>query len=173
MERVTAVLLSVCVIAALLALVGIGWRARLKRQREFGELPPVPQVLSPSALTVDGQYVVTTTEGDWLDRIAVHSLGVKSNAVLSIHAQGVLLRRTGARDVFVPVSGLTRVRTESGMAGKFVEKDGLVVLSWNLAGHGVDTAFRTRAATEKKPLVTALTELLPTEPHDGDIKDRQ
>ncbi|GAB3522401.1 PH-like domain-containing protein [Arthrobacter monumenti] len=173
MERVTAVLLSICVIAALLALVGLGWRSRLKRQQQFGELPPAPAVLSPASLLVEGQYVVTTTEGDWLDRIAVHSLGVKSNAALSIHAQGVLLRRTGARDVFIPIGALTRVRTESGMAGKFVEKEGLVVLSWNLAGRGVDTAFRTRHAAEKTPLVEALAELLPTEPHNGDIKDRQ
>ena len=35
------------------------------------------------------------------------------------------------------------------MAGKFVEKDGLLVLSWMLGGHELDTGFRTRHADDK------------------------
>ena len=33
----------------------------------------------------EGQYVATTTAGDWLDRIAVHGLGIRTNAELSVH----------------------------------------------------------------------------------------
>ncbi|WP_051298423.1 hypothetical protein [Arthrobacter castelli] len=163
MEQMTALLLGGGTIVVLLALIGLGWRNRLRRQQHIGTLPEVPAVLSPAMAQVAGQYVVTTTAGDWLDRVAVQSLGVKSNATLSIHAQGVLLQRTGATDVFIPVADLVDVRSESGMTGKFVEKEGLVVLRWMLAGAGVDTAFRTRLAAESKPLQQALTDLLPDE----------
>ncbi|HET7414493.1 MAG TPA: hypothetical protein VFI97_02205 [Arthrobacter sp.] len=163
MEQLTALLLGAGAIVVLLTLIGLGWRNRVQRQQHIGALPAVPTVLSPAMMHATGQYVVTTTAGDWLDRIAVQSLGVKSNASLSIHAQGVLLQRTGATDVFIPVANLTGVRTESGMAGKFVEKDGLVVMRWTLAGTAVDTAFRTRLAAETGPLQQALTDLLPDE----------
>lgn len=170
MEQLTALLLGAGTIVVLLALIGLGWRNRVHRQQHIGALPPVPTVLSPAMLTITGQYVVTTTAGDWLDRIAVQSLGVKSNAELSIHAQGVLLQRTGATDVFIPVSDLAGVRTESGMAGKFVEKDGLVVIRWMLDHTSVDTAFRTRLAAETKPLQQALTDLLPEESSTNEEK---
>ena len=173
MEPLTGVLLTAGVAAVLIGLAVLGWRGRLRRQRGYADLPQVPQVLSPAVLQTDGQYVVTTTEGDWLDRVAVHGLGVKANAVLSIHAQGVLLARHGATDVFIPAGELTEVRTEAGMAGKFVEAGGLVVISWQLGGQGVDTAFRTRHAADKPPLLQALTELLPAEPHGSTPKDTQ
>lgn len=163
MEQLTALLLGIVTVVVLLALIGLGWRNRKRRQQHIGPLPAVPPVLSPAMMQVDGQYVVTTTAGDWLDRVAIQSLGVKSNAALSIHAQGILLSRTGATDVFIPVSALTDVRTESGMAGKFVEKDGLLVVRWMLADTSVDTAFRTRIAAETKPLQQALSDLLPDE----------
>ena len=35
------------------------------------------------------------------------------------------------------------------MAGKFVEKDGLLVLSWTLRSRELDTGFRTRRADDK------------------------
>ena len=50
------------------------------------------------------------------------------------------------------------------MAGKFVEKEGLVIVTWKLGTTAVDTGFRTRSAEEKTPLVSAITELLPADP---------
>lgn len=37
------------------------------------------------------------------------------------------------------------------MAGKFVEKDGLLVLRWKLGTHELDTGFRTAARRTKPP----------------------
>ena len=61
----------------------------------------------------------------------------------------MLFDRSGAAPVFIPAARLTGVRQESGMAGKFVEKDGLLVLSWMLGSRELDTGFRTRRADDK------------------------
>jgi hypothetical protein len=47
------------------------------------------------------------------------------------------------------------------MAGKFVEKDGLAVLTWSLGGTLVDTGFRTRRAEDKARLVAAVQAVAP------------
>ena len=61
------------------------------------------------------------------------------------------LLRSGADNLFIPAADLTDVRRESGMNGKFVEKDGLLVVSWLLGGQEVSTGFRTRAAADRVP----------------------
>ncbi|WP_269045675.1 PH-like domain-containing protein [Paenarthrobacter sp. Z7-10] len=164
MEKVLPTILTVFILLAIFALIGLGWRNRLRRQAGTAPLPAVPAELSVPSLSVEGQYVATTTEGDWLDRLAVHSLGIRTNAVVHVHSEGVLLARSGAPDVFVAADRLDDVRLEAGMAGKFVEAQGLVVLSWRLGDQPVDTGFRTRAAADKKPLLAALTALVPQEP---------
>ena len=50
------------------------------------------------------------------------------------------------------------------MAGKFVEKDGLLVLSWMLGSHELDTGFRTRRAEDKTVLLNALQDLISAAP---------
>ncbi|WP_427018021.1 hypothetical protein ACQCSX_05280 [Pseudarthrobacter sp. P1] len=163
-ERLLPTVLTVLILLAVFALIGMGWRNRLKRQAGVAALPEVPDILGTPLLSVAGTYVATTSAGDWLDRIAVQSLGLRTNATVDVFDDGVLITRSGAPDVYIGAGALTEIRLESGMAGKFVEKDGLVVLSWTLGETPVDTGFRTRAAAEKTPLRLALEKLLP---HDG------
>ncbi|WP_051477012.1 hypothetical protein [Arthrobacter sp. Br18] len=155
--------------------MALGWRSRLKRQSGIGAPPAVPSDLGPVLYEAEGQYVVTTTAGDWLDRVAVHGMGIRSNAVATVHPEGVLLARVGAPDVFIPRDDLESVRLEGGMAGKFVEKDGLVVLTWRLLDKRVDTGFRTRHAAHKPQLLAAAAALAPgtTPPQDFQGRDSQ
>jgi hypothetical protein len=155
----TLVLTGVAVV-----LIAVGWRNRLRRQSDVEPLPEVPAELGAPLAAADGQYVASTTAGDWLDRIAVHNLGIRTNATLSVHPEGVLFERAGAGPVFIPASRLTGVRQESGMAGKFVEKDGLLVLSWMLGSHELDTGYRTRRAEDKNVLLTTLQDLISAAP---------
>ena len=147
-----------------LVLIAVGWRNRLRRQSDVEPLPEVPAELGAPLAAADGQYVASTTAGDWLDRIAVHNLGIRTNATLSVHPEGVLFERSGAGPVFIPTGRLTGVRQESGMAGKFVEKDGLLVLSWMLGSHELDTGYRTRRADDKAVLLTTLQDLISAAP---------
>jgi hypothetical protein len=159
MDKVLPTILIVLLTLAVFALLAAGWRNRLRRQADVAPLPDVPAGLREPDLAVEGQYVATTTAGDWLDRLAVHSLGLRTNAVVELHGPDVLIRRSGAPDLFLAADRLDGVRLERGMAGKFVEADGLVVLSWRLGTNAVDTGFRTRHAADKKPLLAALTAL--------------
>ncbi|ALE06083.1 hypothetical protein AL755_12400 [Arthrobacter sp. ERGS1:01] len=160
-DRTVPTILAIALVVVVFALIGWGWRNKLKSQAAVAPLPELPGELGPASLSVPGQYVVTTATGDWLARIAVHGLGVRTPAELSIHPEGVLLSRSGAADLFISTEALTEVTTQAGMAGKFVEKDGLVVLSWTLGSTAVDTGFRTTEAVAKRPLVDALKKLLP------------
>ncbi|MFH5877521.1 hypothetical protein [Arthrobacter sp. NA-172] len=164
MDKFASFLLVVVLAAVVAGLIALGWRNRLKRQAGFGQLPEVPGQLSPARLVAEGQYVATTTAGDWLDRVAVHGLGFRGNAEMSVHAEGVLFDRQGGAPLFVPAGTVTDCHSASGMAGKFVEKDGLVVVSWMLGEHELDTGFRTRRAADKQPLLEALQELISAAP---------
>ena len=159
-----SLLLTLVLTGVALALIAIGWRNRLRRQSDVEPLPEVPAELGAPLAAADGQYVASTTAGDWLDRIAVHNLGIRTNAKLSVHPEGVLFERSGAGPVFIPTGRLTGVRQESGMAGKFVEKDGLLVLSWMLGSHELDTGYRTRRAEDKAELLTTLQDLISAAP---------
>ena len=156
--------LTLAIIAAVVALMALGWRNRVRRQSDVPAPPEAPGTPGPVLYEAEGQYVATTTAGDWLDRIAVHGLGLRGNAVASVHPEGVLLSRTGAPDVFVPRGDLTSVQLAGGMTGKFVEKEGLVILTWRLGDLGVDTGFRTRHAAHKAQLVAATAALVPDRP---------
>lgn len=137
-----------------------GWQGRKGRQlSETANLPEVPASFDnrEALLAVEGIYVSTTSQGDWLDRIAAHGLGLKSQASCLVYEQGLILVRQGAADLWIPAQDFLGVRTESGMAGKFVEKDGLLVISWSLEGRALDTGFRTRYAADQQPLLEALS----------------
>jgi hypothetical protein len=155
-----ALVSTLAIIAVVLVMIGFGWRNRLRRQAGVDPLPAVPAEPGEPDAEAEGQYVATTTAGDWLDRIAVHGLGIRTNAVLSVYPHGVLLDRSGAPAVYIPAGRLTGVRMESGMAGKFVEKDGLLVMTWDLGANSVDTGFRTRRAADKDVLHDSLQRLI-------------
>lgn len=164
MDKILPGLAMLAIIAVVFLLLGIGWRNRLRRQSDVEQLPAVPQELSLPLAAADGQYVATTTAGDWLDRIAVHGLGIRTNAELTVHPEGVLFERSGAGPLFIPAYRVTGVRQDSGMAGKFVEKDGLLVVSWTLGGRELDTGFRTRRADDKPAVLEAFQELISAAP---------
>ncbi len=164
MERIVAGLAMLAFAVVIIALLGIGWRNRLRRQADVEPLPEVPATLGTPLAVADGQYVASTTSGDWLDRIAVHGLGLRTNAELTVYPDGVLFDRSGAGPVFIPAARLTGIRQDSGMAGKFVEKDGLLVLSWMLGTRELDTGFRTRRAQDKTTILQALQDLISAAP---------
>lgn len=150
----TAVTLAL--VAGIAALMLRGWRSRAARQGDLPRLPEVPADLGAELASAEGIYVSTTTEGDWLDRVVVHGLGVRSRCVLTVGEAGVLYARVGAPDVFVPRPAVRGVRLERGMAGKFVEEEGIVVLTWQHGPRSLDTGFRSRRAADRDALVAAV-----------------
>ncbi|GAB3285324.1 hypothetical protein GCM10027449_30230 [Sinomonas notoginsengisoli] len=167
MERLGPGLAMLALALALMALMWVGWRRRLRRQSGIAAPLAVPSAPGRERYRCAGQYVVTTTAGDWLDRVAVHGLGLRTGADAVVTDAGLVFERSGAPSVFVPRADLADVRLESGMAGKFVEKDGLVVVGWQLGDAAVDTGFRPRYAEEKNALVATIEDLMDPA-HDAD-----
>jgi hypothetical protein len=175
----TWVSVAVVVLLLALALWGMcaGWRARGRRTALLvPSLPVVPDDLGDARTEpAEAVYVSSTRAGDWLDRVVAHDLGARSGAVVRVHDAGVLVRRTGAQDVWVPAGRLTAVGTSRGQAGKFVGPEGLVVLTWvpdPATGTALDTALRVRHDADKEALLTAARSLVATGGDDGADPDR-
>ncbi|WP_454048537.1 PH-like domain-containing protein [Cellulomonas sp. Marseille-Q8402] len=156
---------------ALLAGMAKGWR---RLQRGPAEVPAPPAVPDDADLgaarseAFDATYVSSTRAGDWLDRVGAHGLGVRSVATVQVHDAGVVVRRRGAPDVFVPRASLRAVGTSGGMAGKVVGGEGLVVLTWAPdAGRdprGLDTGLRLRHPRQGDELRAAVQTLIGSTP---------
>lgn len=143
--RGVSVLALVIVVLMLWRMMFLGWRGRARGQQGVPQPPPAPRALHDNASAgVEATYVSTTGAGDWLDRIVVHGLGVRSAARVMVDPAGVLVARTGAPDVFVPAAALRDVRRETMRAGKALAGGGLVVLEWVLGDTLVATALSPR-----------------------------
>ena len=161
LDKLVPTLLTILIVAVLFASIWWGWRGRVRRQSGVATPIQAPQdLLQRATARVDGMYVVTTYTAQPLERIAAHGLGVRTNAEAIVAADGILLNRQGAPDLFIPRQDLRAVSTASGMVGKFVERDGLVVLTWDLGDTRVDTGFRARTGEESRQLEDAASALL-------------
>ncbi|HZX03601.1 hypothetical protein [Kribbella sp.] len=158
MKAVLGILGTLLVLAAGYFGMYRGWRNRQARQADLAPLPAAP---ADDTRGVEGVYVATTSAGDWMDRIAVHELGVRSIADLAVSADGLIFHRQGAADVFIPADHLTGVRTDRGIAGKVTaEKSGLVVVTWNHDGRSLDTGFRPRRKADTAALTASISTLI-------------
>ena len=163
----TRILLTVGVLLVIaLAIWGMrhGWRARATRQADLPAPPAPPEnLLGPEAdQGVGGLYVATTTTGDLLDRIVAHGLGHRGRATLSSNDAGVLIRRVGEVDVWIPRADLRDVRLGSGQAQKAFEAGGLILITWQLGDTSVDTGFRADDPELHIATASALSALVPT-----------
>lgn len=154
--------LPVLVLAAITALVFFGmyrgWQRR-KRTIVVQELPALPAA-APPASGVDGVYVATTLYRQPWQRVVAQGLGTKSGVHVLIRADGVLLERGRARDIFIPTTQLRQVRLASGMVGKVVDTDGLIVITWQVGDQQLDTGLRTRYSADRPTLVERIDSLI-------------
>lgn len=164
MTEWTAGLLFLLVVPLLFGLMYLGWRRRGRGQTDVpapAAAPPAAGVGEPLVDPEPGTYVSTVRAGDWLDRVVVHGLGVRSAATLHAGRDGVWLERQGARSVWVPAADLLAVRTETGIAGKYTVGEGLLVLRWRCGDAELDTGFRPRRWATAAVLAATLQPLVP------------
>jgi hypothetical protein len=155
----------------LLALVLTGRRRIAARTEQVVPVPPAlpttdgalgEKILGP----LEGVYVSSTLSGDWLARVGAHGLGDRSAAQITVYAGGIVVDRDGAAPIFVPTATLLDVGAAPGMAGKFVGRDGLVVVTWQVpADAGVeatalDTGLRLRHRTDTARTIEAVRPLI-------------
>jgi hypothetical protein len=155
-QRVLWTVVTLLVMGGIYLLMWRGWKKRQARQSDLLPLNEVPD----GVFSGDGfetVYVSTTSEGDWLDRIAVQGLGERSNAQVHVAEAGVLIEREPS-PVFIPAAAIRGVRLASGMAGKYLREDGLVVITWQHGDRTLDTGVDPRHGTDE--LMQALESLL-------------
>ena len=165
-ERIGLTLGVVALIGAVLGLMRWGWVRRGRRQIDIGPLPEVPQIpgasageTAGSAVEVTGvaaRYLGATRSGDWLDRIVVHGLGVPSAAEVTVRNQGVWVIRAGAPDIFAAAPDVVGARHDRGIAGRVLETDGVLVISWRHGEQVIDLGLRVRDARRAEAVRAAV-----------------
>lgn len=161
------------VLIAALALFGMwrGWVGRTKRSALLvPELPQRPTELGTARTEpIKVTYVSSTRAGDWLDRVATHDLGARSAATVQVFTTGIVIDRVGAEPLFLPATHLTGAALTPGMAGKFVGRDGIVVVSWIPSGPtgspALDTGLFPAHKADRDVLHNAFKELIDTSNH--------
>ena len=157
--RIGLTVLLLAVFGGLCWLMWRGYQRRAGRQADLPEPASAPPSEFDPADGVEGIYGSTTTHGDWLDRIAVHGLGVRSNATVTVTGDGVFFAREAAPDVFIPVADIVGAELAPGIAGKVTGGDGVVLITWRLGERTLDTGFHPRAKAERERLVEAVNAL--------------
>ena len=154
--------LTIVLLAVFGGLCWLMWRGYQRRAGRQADLPE-PASAAPNGLDpadgVEGIYGSTTTHGDWLDRIAVYGLGVRSNAHLTVTGEGVFFAREAAPDLFIPAADVVGAELAPGIAGKVTGGEGVVLITWRLGERTLDTGFHPRAKAERERLVEAVNAL--------------
>lgn len=138
-----------------LALWGMrrGWKGRVARHSSMAE----PSAFdAPATSGVPGLYLGTSVSGDWLDRVAVHELGVRSRASFHLVDGGLGIRRDGSRSFLIAASAVRGVRTDRGVAGTVRGKDSVIVVTWMLADDVLDTGIRADDGADHAALLDGL-----------------
>lgn len=168
-----AILTILLVLVILLAAYGllVGWRSRAARQADFPELPVPP--VDPAGLgdeltaPISGLYVSTTAAGRWQDRIVARGLGRRAAATVHLHPSGILIDRVGESALFLPAAAVEAVGTAPGIAGKVMGMpDGILVLTWRLAGTRLDSGLRISDLEAQAQWLTAAERLFPGRPRN-------
>jgi hypothetical protein len=157
--RIALTILVLAVFGGLCWLMWRGYQRRAGRQADVPQPASAPPTPIEDGDGVQGIYGSTTTHGDWLDRIAVHGLGVRSNAWLSVNDEGVFFAREAAPDLFIPAADLVSAELAPGIAGKVTGGEGVVLVTWRLGERTLDTGFHPRAKAVREELVEAINAL--------------
>ena len=165
-------LVAVMIAAIALALWGMrrGWKARAGRQAAIAEPPLLIESDIAGLPGISGLYVGSATAGQWLDRIAVHDLGVRSRATFFLSHRGLTIERESARSFVIPSQALRQVRADRGVAGTVRGKDSVVVVTWVLGDHLIDTGIRADDGAENGALLDGLMAIVPSDVAD-DLPD--
>lgn len=148
MDRPVLAGIVLALLFVLLILMALGWQARKRRQSHFAEPQRAPHDLGEVLGEFMGFYVATTVAGEPLNRIAVHGLGFRSRASVTVARSGVVLALRGEQDVFIPAADIRQVTRATWTIDRVVETGGLVLLGWKLGDGAVDSYLRLDQSQE-------------------------
>ncbi|MET1044333.1 MAG: hypothetical protein ABWX59_09475 [Microbacteriaceae bacterium] len=165
MDRTFWAVVTIGILALLLALMLLGWRARRRRQSGMATPEAPPATLGRTLIEVQALYVGTTVTGEPLNRITVKGLGFRARATLTVAETGLVLAIPGQSDVFIARDRITGVGRATWTIDRTVEPDGLLLIGWRLGGTAVDSYLRLTGDASLGEVIDRITDLMsaPTE----------
>jgi len=152
--------IGVLVLITVVALIAMrrGWSRRARWSGSaLPSLPEVPAERGPVRFgPVEATYLSSTLAGRPLERLAVHGLGVRSPAAVEVDDGGVLVRRTGSADLYLPASAVLHVTLAAGIAGTAVGRARLVLIGWQAGETVVETGLLPRHDGDRADLIEAV-----------------
>jgi hypothetical protein len=156
MDRLIPTLIVVVVLAAVLVLMLVSWRARARHGASLGDVAAPPEELGTVLTTARGLYLATTPAGQPLERIAAPGLAFRARTTVTVADAGIVLPIPGERDLFLPTSTLSEVSSASWTIDRGIEPGGIVRLGWRLGSTPVESYFRFDDDHEFVPAVRGL-----------------
>ena len=151
------VLTLIVIAIILLSVYGMfrGWR---KKNR--AGLAPIqtaaPHGANAISPKVAARFAGTTTSGNWLDRITNYELGTPRGIDFQVFDQGMFFTDSQEFNLWINKDQITQVRTGRGIAGDVVEKDGMLIITWQLGETHLDTGVRVSRHADHELIVMAL-----------------
>lgn len=166
--KVLDALVVVVILALAFAGMWAGWRARRRRQAGIPSLAAPPADAGGVRRREHLFYVATTRADAPLDRIAVHGLGFRARAELTVTDTGIRLDIAGEEPAFIPASDLVGVGRATWTIDRAVSNAGLVFVRFRI-GRGDDATEVDSYLRPEDPaaLVTAVEALLPAEKREA------
>jgi hypothetical protein len=143
-------LLILALLAVLVTVLYVSYRGRYARRTRLTKaLAPLPmppaelsgpegaQLLPPAT----GTYAGTAMAGDWHDQVTIGDLGHETAATMHLSRAGLLMDRVGAVPLWIPTESIRGAHLGKAVAGQVMTTDGLLVITWQLGGRLLDTAF--------------------------------
>lgn len=142
MERLALTLAVVAFFALCVVGMWLGWRRKAREQDALTPFPELPADLGKPTAELEGIYVATTYAGRWQDRIVAGGVGMRGPATLRRYDAGIAVDRHGATSYLIPADAVVDVHTATGMAGKVMGTEALLVVTWRHGDTTLDTGFR-------------------------------
>lgn len=152
--------IAISLVALIAALIFFSNRS-LRRAQESSL--PEPHTGSAVEDAIAGFYVSTVFADAPLKRVWAYGLGGRGKALLGVTANGVTIERQGERNLLIAADQLVGVTRASATIDKGVERDGLLVLIWQLGDEELATHLRIVAKSERRNFEEKLTEVLGVE----------
>lgn len=156
---------ALAIALVVLALGGMTWSWRRRRSRQQHLRLPVGALTGAERAGASGTYLATTFADRPLDRVVAGGLGFRAAARLVVLDDGVRVERAGGEDIAIPARSLRGAGSGSWALDRGVEREGLLVVGWDLADAAgapvpVDSAFRLDPAGQAA-VTAALLDLVP------------
>ena len=132
-----------------------GWRKKFRADLApiQTQVPIGANVISPK---VAARFAGTTTSGNWLDRVTNQELGTPRGIDFQVFDQGVFFTDGQDFNLWLSKDQISQVRTGRGIAGDVVEKEGMLIFTWQLGDSLLDTGVRVSRHADHELIVMAL-----------------